>query len=107
MLLPRPEIRIATRLGSRIVRRGPIRGRIPASCRPADGTPSRALLDPTDLEHGLAGTFERRADLCGGVAMHDHSHAHPAVERARHFFSSYPTAALQLAENLRQLPVRN
>src|SRR5205085_3562260 len=48
MLLPRPEIRIATRFGSRIVGHGPVVVRVPAACAPADSAASVPFLDAAD-----------------------------------------------------------
>src|SRR6185295_18252302 len=104
MLLPRPEIRIATRFGSRIVGRGPVLARAPCSCRSVDGAAPLAFLDAADLERGLAGALERVVDLGRILRRDQDSHSDTAVEGPRHFFRSDPPARLQRCENGGQLP---
>src|SRR5437773_4224330 len=96
MLLPRPEIRMATRLGSRIVRRG--------RAFTCDRAPAHALLDPPDLEHGLAGAFEQRCDLRRQFGRNDHRHADAAVESPHHFFGGDLSTGLKHHEYPWQVP---
>src|SRR5438477_5613399 len=99
MLLPRPEIRMATRLGSRIVGCG--------RAFTCDRAPARALLDPPDLEHRLAGAFEQRCDLRRLFGRNDHNHADAAVESPRHFFRRNSSALLKHRKYPRQVPALN
>src|SRR4051812_21553035 len=95
MFDPRPEIRMATRLRSRMVGGGPILGRAPCASAPADGAAARALFDAPDLEDGFAGAFECCADRVGFASGDDHGHADAAVEGPRHFLGRDAPAALQ------------
>src|SRR5689334_19599433 len=99
MLLPRPEIRTATRFGSRIVRRGPVLGRVPAARPAAHGAAALPFFDAADFEHLLARAFEQGAH-CGHFAFRDdRDHADAAVEGPRHFPGGNPAALLKEAED--------
>src|SRR5436305_12140267 len=98
MLLPRPEIRMATRLGSCIVCRGPILCGIPASCRPCDGAAALTGFDPADLEHGFACAFEDGRHFICLLRRDDDGHTDPAIEGPRHFLCSDTPTLLQQRE---------
>ena len=104
MLLPRPEIRIATRFGSRIVRRGPILGAPQVPAWPQTVQPRWPAFDPADLEDRFARAFERAVTASVACRRNDHRHADAAVEGPRHFFRGDPAALLQQREDRRQLP---
>src|SRR3954447_19155091 len=95
MLLPRPEIRMATRLGSCIVCRGPILCGIPGSCRPCDGAAALTRFDPAELEHGFARAFENGRHLRRPFRRDNDGHADPAIEGPRHLLWSDPSSLLQ------------
>src|SRR6476646_4129739 len=96
MLEPRPEIRIATRLRSRMVTCGPILVRIPAAGLAVDRATSRALLDPADFEDVLD-----RARNRGNLArVDDYRHPDPTVEGTSHFFGCEVPALLEKLEYL-------
>src|SRR5215212_7174767 len=106
MLLPRPEISTATRLGSRMVGRGPILRRIPRSCPAADRAAALPLFNSADLEHVFfCDAFQLIGHSLGTVPGNDHCHADPAVEGPRQFFRGDPSALLQQSEDGRQLPL--
>src|SRR5690348_16394268 len=98
MLLPRPEIRIATRLGSRIVSRGPVLRRVPRAGLAVDGAAALTRFDAPDL-HGRGGARRAR-----NFRRDDHGHADAAVERPRHLLGRDVPAALEEREDRRQLP---
>src|SRR5438552_2537686 len=104
MLLPRPEIRMATRLGSRIMCRGPFSGRVPRSGTPPNGAAPLPRLDTPDFEDGLARTFECIGDGRNLTGADDHRHSNAAVEGARHLFRRDSAALLEEREYARQLP---
>src|SRR6185437_15109390 len=104
MLLPRPEIRIATRFGSRIVSRGPVLRGIPRAGLAVDGAAARALFNATDLEDRLLEAENRVSDGLHLAFVGDHRHSDAAVERARHLLRSDSAALLQEREDRRQLP---
>src|SRR5574338_1114351 len=105
MLLPRPEIRTATRFGSRIVRDGPVLGRSPGPRAAANGAASSALLDAADLEHSLhlvrVQPLEKRVRFAG---IYDPRHSDSAVEGARQLLRADPAARLQQREDRGELP---
>jgi hypothetical protein len=102
MLLPRPEIRIATRFGSRIVGRGPVLWRIPRSRRACDGAAAPAFFDLPNPE-GVK-LFLNRFCILGGD---DHNHPNAAIEGPRHFLGLEPSALLKKRENRGQVPPVN
>src|ERR1044071_7078772 len=63
MLLPRPEIRIPTRFGSRIVCRGPISLGIPRTDLAVNRAAARPCFDSAYLENGFACAFGRGHDF--------------------------------------------
>src|SRR5260221_7046320 len=100
MLLPRPETRMATRFGSRIVGDGPVLGRVPGTRLAAHGAAAMPLLDAANL--GCA--VERGGNSLRKAGFDDHRHADPAVKRSRHFLGSDPPASLQQGKDRRQFP---
>src|SRR5829696_6377420 len=104
MLLPRPEIRIATDFGSRIVGDGPVSRRIPAACASLDRAATFAGLDPADAEHDLSCTFERNRDLVGLLLGNHDGHADSAIEGSRHLLRLEVTAFLEKRENQWESP---
>src|SRR5438309_5300561 len=103
MFEPRPEIRIATRLRSRMVAGGPILGRVPGPRLAAHGAAPPAFFDPTDFEHFLFGT-NGGDHAVGTLRVHDDSHPDTAIERPSHFLRIDPPAVLKPGEDDRQLP---
>src|SRR5947209_4075528 len=103
MFEPRPEIRIATRLRSRMVAGGPILGRVPGPRLAAHGAAPPAFFDPTDFEHFLFGT-EGDDDTVCKLRIDDHRHTNTAIERPGHFLRIDPPAVLKPGEDDRQLP---
>src|SRR5258708_34106869 len=104
MLLPRPEMRIATQPGLRIVDDGPILGGIPAARLACHRAAARTFLDPADCEYCFAGTFQCLSDRVGLFCTNNHRHSNSAVERPRHFFRRKSTAFLKQRENKREMP---
>ena len=104
MLLPRPEIRIPTRLGSCIVCRGPILVRAPGAGLAVNGAAARTIFDPTDLKRGLARAFELARDLSRALRRDHNRHSDAAIERPRHFFHGDPATLLKEREDRWQLP---
>src|SRR5438270_12812022 len=103
MLLPRPEIRTATRLGSCIVGGGPVLRRIPGPGVAANGAAAWAAFDPADLKHVFfSGALQLTRDGAGRIRRDDHGHTDAAVERARHLFGRDPAAQLEELENCRK-----
>src|SRR6478672_13212130 len=98
MLLPRPEIRIATRLTSRIVGRGPVLRSVPRAGLAVNRASARALLDAADLQHRFACTFELGGHGGGKLRSDDQHHADAAIERARHLVGSNRAALLEQSE---------
>src|SRR5678816_4691452 len=92
MFEPRPEISTATRLRSGIV------GGAPAAVRSGHGAAAPPSLDPADLEHRLAGAFERCADRSGVRPGDDGGHPDPAIEGPRHFLRGDRPARLEHRE---------
>src|SRR5437763_16549383 len=86
MLLPRPEIRIATRLGSRIVTGGPILSGVPRARRATHVAASLAKFDPPNLDDSFSSSFESIGHGVEFVGLDDRDHADPAIECAGHFF---------------------
>src|SRR5579884_2803941 len=103
MLLPRPEMRMATRFGSRIVGHGPVLRGVPGARVSVDGAAAGALFDAADLEHRLAGALKRRGECLCLFGSDDRGHAYAAVEDPRHFFRSDVSALLEQREDRRQL----
>src|SRR3954452_25387145 len=104
MLLPRPEIRIPTRLGSRIVGRGPVLRRIPSACLAADGAAARPLLDFADPCDLFAFAVERLLDRFALASADDNHHADPAIEGAGYFSRSNVAALLKKTKNVGRVP---
>src|SRR3954470_791559 len=98
MLLPRPEIRIATRLGSRMVGRGPIPIAVPCAGLAADGAAATAFLDSSDLEDCLARALQIVRHAVRRFRRDDHGHADAAVEGPRHLLRRQASALLQERE---------
>src|SRR6185369_8621114 len=96
MLLPRPEIRTATRFESRMVGGGPAFARDRAAALPG--------FDAADAKDGFSSPVERSCDPIGLRFAHDQSHSDPAVERARHFLRHYSPARLEFGEDGGKLP---
>src|SRR5690242_12999613 len=107
MLLPRPEIRIATRRGSGIVVGDPILRRAPASCGAADRAATLPSFDAADAEDGLACAFQLIGHMIDDVLSNDDDHADAAVEGARHLLRSDRAALTQEFEHRRELPTRS
>src|SRR5688500_6518197 len=107
MLLPRPEMRIPTRLGSRIVGGGPSPGRAPAASIAADRAAAFPRLDPADAVDRLSGLAQLVRERVGVTRGGDDRHADAAIERPRHFGSSDLSALLKERKNRRQRPVTN
>src|SRR4051794_19438624 len=99
MLLPRPEIRTATRFGSRIVGRGP-----PLA---GDRAAAPAFVDSPDFDRKFTSFFQRAVDVARTFGRHDVDHANSAIERARHFLRSDPASRLQHGEDRWELPRAN
>src|SRR5688500_13397989 len=109
MLLPRPEIRIATRRGSPAFRSGmmsdgPVLARAPAAGRAADRAAAPAAFDMADQGDGFAGSLEGLDDRLGFGLGDDRRHADAAVEGPRHFRRGELSAAGKKREDRRQLP---
>src|SRR5215217_2160458 len=104
ILLPRPEIRIATDFGSRIVGDGPVSRRNPAACASLDGAATFAGFDPADAEHALSCTFERNRDFVGLLLGNHDGHADSAIEGPRHLLRREVTAFLDKREDQRESP---
>src|SRR5215472_2534045 len=102
MLLPRPEIRMATRLGSRIVGSAPVPGRAPAAAAAVHRAAARSLFDPADLEPVLVP--ERRSYGLALVRFDDQHHSNSAVEGPRHFLGLDLPSGLELGEDRRKQP---
>src|SRR4051794_11721942 len=100
MLLPLPEIRIATRHESRIVRRGPMPVGVPHTGTAADGAATPSLLDEANLECAA----ERGRYIFRNARVDAHRHANAAIEGARHFFRRDAAALLQQLEDRGLLP---
>src|SRR5688500_1650749 len=99
MLLPRPEIRIATRFGSAMMALGPVPVRSPTSRGAADGAAPAPGFDPADLDHGLARAFEVPGDFVLEFGAGDHRHSDAAVEGPRHFAGLDAAALLEDRKN--------
>src|SRR5690348_3042417 len=99
MLLPRPEMRIATRFGSRIVRRGPVLGRVPGPRLTGNGAAAGAFLDAADFECSLAAALEQARHLSRKLRSNHDGHADSAVKRPRHFLGGDVAAFLQERED--------
>src|SRR5690242_6631583 len=104
MLLPRPEIRIATRFGSRIVRCGPILGRVPGAGPACHGAAATSFFDPADPEGSFAGTLDGAHNVVRSVRSDDHDHADAAVESARHFLGCDVSTFLKKCKNRWEFP---
>src|SRR5437764_15464495 len=102
MLLPRPEIKIATRRTSRIVRRGPVLGRVPRRGLAADGAAAPTVSDAADFEQGFPRSFEPRANLFHLFGIDNHRHADPAIECPPHFFRCDVATPMNQRDNRRQ-----
>src|SRR5215207_905044 len=75
MLLPRPEIRTATRLGSRMMDRGPVLVRAPAARPAAHRAAALSALDRADSMHRLARLLQLPSDGFGIRLRHDDRHS--------------------------------
>ena len=106
MLLPRPEMRIATRRGSRIVSDGPVLGSVPSADLPVHRAAPPALFDAADLKHGFSGAFEFGSDHGGMLGSRDHGHADAAIEGPRELAGGDGPALLKKGEDGRQRPAR-
>src|SRR4051812_42502619 len=108
MLLPRPEMRMATRVlslwGSLMAGGGPILRWAPGACTASHAAAASAGLDASDVEHLLAGAFEARRHLRCLVAGENDGHADPAVEGPRHFFGKKASAVLKLGKDRGKIP---
>src|SRR3954464_12820484 len=104
MLLPRPEIRIPTRFGSRIVDRGPVLRGAPRAGLTAHGAAALARFDAADFEYRLARAFERGRHFGGKLRSNDDGHSDAAVKSARHLLRSDASGFLQERKDRRQLP---
>src|SRR5688572_30350916 len=84
MLLPRPEIRTATRrLSAMVVGRGPGVARAPGFSFALDGAAALAWFDLADPMDGFASLGERIRHGVHVGGGHDGDHADAAIERAR------------------------
>src|SRR5262245_45928431 len=96
MLLPRPEMRTATRFESRMVGRE-------SSCG-ANAAAAQARLDAADVEYRLARGFERVSNTVRLAAADDGDHSDPAVEGAHHFLGRDLPAGAEFGEDRGQGP---
>src|SRR6185369_9266796 len=96
MLLPRPEIRTATRFESRMVGGGPALARDRAAALPG--------FDPADAKDGFPSPFERSRDPIDLRFADDQGHSDSAVERSRHLLRRYSTARLEFGEDGGKVP---
>src|SRR5206468_11380592 len=99
MLLPRPEIRMATRFGSRIVRRGPILRGVPCSGSAGHRAAARTFFDPPYLKHLFVDFAETARNAVRLLSSDDHGHADAAIERPRHLLRSDPACLLEECED--------
>src|SRR5436190_15914895 len=104
MLEPRPEIRIATRLRSGIMARGPILWRVPGAGSSADRAAALASFDPADLEDRLAGGFQSSENSVDFLRRGNHGHPNSAVECTGHLQRRDPATLLKRFEDWRQVP---
>src|SRR4051794_19107418 len=100
MLLPLPEIKMAPRRESRMVRRGPVPVGVPRPGTAADGAATRAGFDAADLECAA----KRVRYSLRTFRIDDYDHADAAIEGARHFLRRNPAALLQQLEDRGLLP---
>src|SRR3954451_17603124 len=100
MLLPLPEIKIATRRESRMVGRGPVPVGVPRPGTAADGAATRSGFDPANLECAV----ERARYSFRNAGLDDHRHADAAIEGSCHFLGRDPSTLLQQLEDRRLLP---
>src|SRR6185312_3501485 len=102
MLLPRPEMKMATRFGSRIVGRVPVLRGVPRASLSMNGAATLTLFDAADLQHRLACALKHRLDCICLLGSDDHGHAYAAVEGSRHFLRSNVPALLKQRKDRRQ-----
>src|SRR5579859_5645005 len=107
MLLPRPEMRIATRLGLRIVGDGPILSGVPNASLAFHSAAAGAFLNPANRKYGFTRTLEIRDNAGDFIGRDNHCHSNPAVERAGHFLRRNSPTFLEQDENAWQRPAAN
>src|SRR3954453_6835930 len=100
MLLPLPEIKMATRRESRMVGRGPVPVGVPRPGTAADGAATRSGFEAADLECAA----KRARYIFRTFRIDDYDHADAAIEGARHFLGRDPAALLQQLEDRGLLP---
>src|SRR5690242_14499493 len=98
MFEPRPEIRMATRLRSGMMDRGPVLRGVPV-CAAVYGTTAGAGFDAADRVHCFASAFEETRDFRGIGCVDDGDHADAAVERTRHLLRRNAATVLQKGED--------
>src|SRR5688572_21563043 len=106
MLLPRPEMRIATRRGSGMMRDGPAFVGAPAG-RALDRAATASLHNFADAADGFAGGFEICFNGVNILCCDDGDHADAAIEGAHHFRRGEVAALDKQAEKARQRPARS
>src|SRR6476620_5711272 len=104
MLLPRPEIRIATRFGSRIVSCRQVLQRVPWSGPPVHGAAAFATFDAADLEDGFTSAFEQVRNLVDVFGRNNHRHSDAAVEGSNHLLGDDASSLLEENKNRGQFP---
>src|SRR5687767_11022204 len=104
MLVPRPEIRMATRVGSRMVAGGPLVIRTPAAGGAAHRAATLAVFDCADAVNRLAAPRQGLGGSIGFGLGDDGHHPDAAVESACHLGCGEGSTLLKASEDRRQGP---